>query len=100
LKVLLVFLAATAPAQPRLLQRSQPAYMAEAWFAILRYQASLQVHRGLARALQIHASTLCQILNGTGHYGTGKCSTQYIARRVLHNFCPKQRVHPRQLSLV
>ena len=99
-KVLQVFLAAAAPAQPRLLQRPQPAYMAEAWFAILRHQAGCQVNRSLARALQIHSSTLSQVLNGTGHYGTGRCSTQHIARRVLHNFCPKQRVHPRQLSLV
>lgn len=32
--------------------------------------------------------------------GAGKCSTQHVARRVLHNFCPKRRVHPRQLSLL
>lgn len=100
LKVLQVFLTAAAPAQPRLLPRPQLAYMAEAWFAILRHQASCQVHRSLARALQIHASTLSQILNGTGSYGAGKCSTKHIARRVLHNFCPKRRVHPRQLSLL
>ena len=99
LKVLQVFLAAAAPARPAL-ARPQPAYMAEAWFAILRHQASCMVHRALARALQIHDSTLSQVLNGTGHYGTGRCNTSRIARRVLRVFCPRQRVHVRQLSLV
>lgn len=82
------------------LPRPQPAYMAAAWFAILRHQASCMVHRALARALQIHDSTLSQVLNGTGHYGTGRCNTSRIARRVLRVFCPRQRVHVRQLSLV
>lgn len=78
----------------------QPDYMAEAWFAILRHQAGCMVHRALARALQIHESTLSQVLGGTGHYGTGRCTTSRIARRVLRVFCPRQRVHVRQLSLV
>ncbi|MBV8249110.1 MAG: KilA-N domain-containing protein [Comamonas sp.] len=78
----------------------QPAYMAEAWFAILRHQASCMVHRALARALQIHESTLCQVLNGSGYYGDGRCGTDRIAHRVLRVFCPHQRVHARQLSLV
>ncbi len=99
LKVLQVFLAATAPARG-VLPRPQPAYMAEAWFAILRHQAGCMVHRALARALQIHESTLSQVLGGTGHYGTGRCTTSRIARRVLRVFCPRQRVHVRQLSLV
>lgn len=99
LKVLQVFLAATVPARP-LLTRPQPAYMTEAWFAILRHQASCMVHRALARALQISGSTLCQALNGTGHYGSGRCSTERIARRVLRVFCPRRRVHVRQLSLI
>lgn len=99
LKVLQVFLAAAAPARPAL-ARPQPDYMAEAWFAILRHQAGCMVHRALARALQIHDSTLSQVLNGTGHYGTGRCNTSRIARRVLRVFCPRQRVHVRQLSLV
>lgn len=99
LKVLQVFLASTAPARP-LLTRPQPAYMTEAWFAILRHQASCMVHRALARALQISPSTVSQVLNGTGHYGTGRCSTERIARRVLRVFCPRRRVHVRQLSLI
>lgn len=99
LKVLQVFLAATAASRP-VLARPQPAYMAEAWFAILRHQAGCMVHRALARALQIHESTLSQVLGGTGHYGTGRCTTSRIARRVLRVFCPRQRVHVRQLSLV
>ena len=98
-KVLQVFLASMVPTKPQL-QRPQPAYMAEAWFAILRHQASCMVHRALARALQVHESTLCQVLNGSGHYGNGDCSTDRIARRVLRVFCPRQRVHARQLSLV
>lgn len=99
LKVLQVFLAATAPARLAL-ARPQPDYMAEAWFAILRHQAGGMVHRALARALQIHESTLSQVLGGTGHYGTGRCNTGRIARRVLRTFCPRQRVPVRQLSLV
>ena len=99
LKVLQVFLTAAAPTRPAL-TRPQPAYMAEAWFAVLRHQAGYMVHRALARALQIHDSTLSQVLNGTGAYGTGRCSTSRIARRVLRVFCPRQRVHVRQLSLV
>lgn len=98
-KVLQVFLAATAPVRP-LLTRPQPAYMVEAWFVILRHQAGCTMHRALARALQIHESTLSQVLNGSGNYGDGRCSTDRIARRVLRVFCSKQRVHPRQLSLV
>lgn len=98
-KVLQVFLAVAAPARPAL-ARPQPDYMAEAWFAILRHQAGCMVHRALARALQIHESTLSQVLGGTGHYGTGRCTTSRIARRVLRVFCPRQRVHARQLSLV
>lgn len=83
------------------LAHPQPAYMAEAWFVILRYQASVMVHRALARALQIHDSTLSQVLNGSGKYGTGHCSTDRIARRVLRTFCGLRRAaHPRQLSLV
>ncbi|WP_057092529.1 KilA-N domain-containing protein [Comamonas thiooxydans] len=98
-KVLQVFLAATAPNQP-LLQRAAPSYMREAWFAILRHQAGCTMHRALARALQIHESTLSQVLNGSGYYGAGRCSTDRIARRVMRVFCAKQRIHPRQLSLV
>jgi len=99
LKVLQVFLAATAPAR-QALARPQPAYMAEAWFVILRHQAGGMVHRALARALQIHESTLSQVLGGTGHYGTGRCTTRRVAHRVLRVFCPHQRVQARQLSLV
>ena len=98
-KVLQVFLAATAPMRP-LLTRPQPNYMGEAWFVILRHQAERMLHRALARALQIHETTLSQVLNGSGYYGDGRCSTDRIARRVLRVFCAKQRVHPRQLSLV
>lgn len=82
------------------LHQQQPNYMGEAWFAILRHQAGCTMHRALARALQIHESTLSQVLNGSGYYGTGRCSTDRIARRVMRVFCAKQRVHPRQLSLV
>ena len=89
----------SATARP-VLPRPQPAYMAEAWFAILRHQAGCMVHRALARALQIHESTLSQVLGGTGHYGTGRCTTRRVAHRVLRVFCPRQRVHARQLSLV
>lgn len=99
LKVLQVFLATTAPVRP-LLMHPQPSYMVDAWFVILRYQAGCTMHRALARALQIHESTLSQVLNGSGYYGDGRCSTDRIARRVLRVFCSKQRVHPRQLSLV
>ena len=74
--------------------------MGEAWFAILRHQAGCTMHRALARALQIHESTLSQVLNGSGYYGAGRCSTDHIARRVMRVFCAKQRIHPRQLSLV
>lgn len=98
-KVLQVFLAATTPNQPSL-QRAAPSYMREAWFAILRHQAGCTMHRALARALQIHESTLSQVLNGSGYYGAGRCSTDRIARRVMRVFCAKQRIHPRQLSLV
>lgn len=98
-KVLQVFLAATTPNQPSL-QRAAPNYMREAWFAILRHQAGCTMHRALARALQIHESTLSQVLNGSGYYGAGRCSTDRIARRVMRVFCAKQRIHPRQLSLV
>ena len=99
LKVLQVFLAAMAPARPAL-PRPQPAYMAEAWFAVLRHQAGCMVHHALARALQVHESTLSQVLNGTGYYGSGQCSTERMARRVLRVFCGRQQVaHPRQLSL-
>ena len=82
------------------ISRLQAPYMTEAWFAILRHQAGCTMHRALARALQIHESTLSQVLNGSGYYGDGRCSTDKIARRVLRVFCSKQRVHPRQLSLV
>ena len=82
------------------LHQPQPNYMGEAWFAILRHQAGCTMHRALARALQIHESTLSQVLNGSGYYGDGRCSTDRIARRVMRVFCAKQRVHPRQLSLV
>ncbi|MDD2711388.1 MAG: KilA-N domain-containing protein [Simplicispira sp.] len=100
LKVLQIFLAVQAPVR-KALPRPQPAYMREAWFAILRHQAACMVHRALARALQIHGSTLSQVLNGTGYYGTGVCSTDRIARRVLRTFCGLRRAaHPRQLSLV
>jgi hypothetical protein len=98
-KVLQVFLATTAPVKP-LMQRVAPSYMGEAWFAILRHQAGCTMHRALARALQIHESTLSQVLNGSGYYGAGRCSTDRIARRVMRVFCAKQRIHPRQLSLV
>lgn len=98
-KVLRVFLAASSPA-PSLPPRAAPHYMREAWFAILRHQAGCTMHRALARALQIHESTLSQVLNGSGYYGAGRCSTDRIARRVMRVFCAKQRIHPRQLSLV
>lgn len=104
LKVLQVFLAATAPARPAQ-SRSQPDYMREAWFSILSYQADNMVHRALARALDIHEATLCRVLNGSGHYGSGRCSTSRIARRVLRVFCPRQRIpagltdmHPEQIK--
>lgn len=98
-KVLQVFLAASSSA-PSLPPRAAPHYMREAWFAILRHQAGCTMHRALARALQIHESTLSQVLNGSGYYGAGRCSTDRIARRVMRVFCAKQRIHPRQLSLV
>ena len=98
-KVLQVFLATVASSKPLLL-RATPSYMGEAWFSILRHQAGCTMHRALARALQIHESTLSQVLNGSGYYGTGRCSTDRIAHRVMRVFCAKQRVHPRQLSLV
>lgn len=89
--------AALTPPRPAL-PRTQPGYMREAWFAILRQQALVMQRRALARAVGVHESTLSQILNGTGKYGAGLAGTARIAAKVLRVF--RALVQPRQLVLL
>lgn len=85
--------------------RPQPAYMREAWFAVLSHMAQQMVHRALARALQIHESTLSQVLGGSGKYGAGTTSMAGMEARVLHTFCHarsrlRRAAQARQLTLI
>lgn len=64
----------------------KPSYMQEAWFTILHQQATLMLRCALARALQVSPVTVSQVLNGTGKYGSGQCSTARMAQRVLYVF--------------
>ena len=91
--------------QQAVLPRPQPAYMREAWFAVLSHMAQQMVHRALARALQIHESTLSQVLGGSGKYGAGTASMAGMEARVLRTFCHARsrlrRAAPaRQLTLI
>lgn len=72
---------APAPALPK------PAYMREPWFAVLRHAEQIMTRAAIARALCLSRSTVSQVLNGTGRYGSGKSSTLRIARRVKRVFC-------------
>lgn len=66
--------------------------MDEPWFAMLRQAAAGHKRSWVAVYLGVSGSTVTQVLNGTGLYGTGKASTHRIADKVIHKFgqfeCP------------
>lgn len=84
---------------------SKPAYMDEAWFELLRQAASRETKAKVAARLGVSGSTVGQVLNGSGLYGTGEASTRRIADLVLHKFgsfeCPhlsERFAEPRVIS--
>lgn len=60
-------------------------YMDEAWFALLEQACRPPSSRTeIARRLGIAQPTVCQVLNGSGLYGTGQAGTARIAEKVVH----------------
>lgn len=70
----------------------QPAYMAEPWFALLKQATQGRERREVAQLLGVSPPVVTQILNATGHYGSGRAGTGRVAARVLQVFgtfeCP------------
>lgn len=75
-----------SPATLALLAPPKPAYMMEAWFALLKQQAQIMQRAALARAIKVSAPCLSQVLNGSGKYGNGQASTAKVAQRVACAF--------------
>ena len=67
-------------------QRPRLPYMAEPWFLILFQQSLVMQRCALARALDVSAPMVSQVLNGTGKYGSLQASTCHIAQRVMRVF--------------
>lgn len=71
---------------------TQQPYMAEHWFAVLLRAARDSNRAQVAKRLGLSPATVCQVLNGSGLYGTGGASTAKVAERVLNTFgswpCP------------
>lgn len=69
-----------------------PAYFDEPWYALLTERCAGFTRTAIAQQLGISTPTLCQVLNGSGKYGTAEASTERIAERVTHTFgryeCP------------
>jgi hypothetical protein len=80
-------------------------YMDEPWFALLRAACDASSRTDLANRLGMAQPTVCQVLNGSGLYGTGQAGTERIALKVLHLLgqyeCPhlgEQHGAPRVIS--
>jgi hypothetical protein len=72
---------------------TQPAYMQEPWFAMLRDACNRTGNKSeVAAKLGVSAPTVYQVLNGSGLYGSGQASTARLADKVLHQLgayvCP------------
>jgi DNA-binding transcriptional regulator YdaS (Cro superfamily) len=67
-------------------------YKSEGWFVLLQNAAKAISRKAVADALGASPAQVSQVLNGTGKYGSGQCSTDRIAEKVLHTFgqfaCP------------
>lgn len=59
-------------------------YMDEAWFALLEQACRQSSRTEMARRLGVAQPTVCQVLNGSGLYGTGQAGTARIAEKVVH----------------
>jgi len=59
-------------------------YMDEPWFALLRAACGRSSRTDLANRLGVSQPMVCQVLNGSGLYGTGQASTARIADKVVH----------------
>lgn len=80
-------------------------YMDEPWFALLQQACEQSSRTDIARRLGVAQPTVCQVLNGSGLYGTGQAGTARMAEKVVHLLgqyaCPhlsEQHNAPRVIS--
>lgn len=71
---------------------SPPIYQSEPWFALLQGAVASSSQQSVATQLGVSTATMSQILRGTGLYGSGKASTERVAKRVKDTYgqwlCP------------
>lgn len=59
-------------------------YMDEPWFVLLHDACEKSSRTDLAKRLGVAQPTVCQVLNGSGLYGTGQASPARLAEKVVH----------------
>jgi len=59
-------------------------YMDEPWFALLSAACDRTSRTEVATRMGVSQPMVCQVLNGSGLYGTGQASTARIADKVVH----------------
>lgn len=63
------------------------------WLAVLKQEAAASSIASVASKLGYHRSAISQIINGCGHYGSGKANTRRIEEKVLRVFCQRPCPH-------